>query len=400
MRVIVATDRRYYETPERSVWTPTTLPYSFWRRYLTVFDELRVLARVRKVPEVPEGCHRVDGERVTIESLPDFEGPFQYLRKYFRVRAAISRAVTPGDAVILRVPSHIAMALSARLSATRYPFALEVIADPFDLFSPGAMKHPLRAFFQRWFTRGLVRQCQQSCAVSYVTAQALQRRYPAAEAAYATHSSDVDLPPEAFATAPGVFTSSSDSLRLITVGTLAQMYKAPDVLIDAVAICARQGLDLKLTIVGDGKHRPELEAHVRKVGLEERVSFLGQIPAGEPVRHQFDQADLFVLPSRTEGLPRALLEAMARGLPCIASAVGGTGELLPAEDLVPPGDHAALARKICEVLSSPARMNDMARRNLERARDYRSEVLMERRRAFYAEVKRRTEDFVSRIGLQ
>jgi hypothetical protein len=119
MRVIVATDRRYYETPDGRAWTPTTLPYSFWRRYLTVFDELRVLARVRKAPEVPPGWHRVEGERVTIERLPDFEGPFQYLRKYFGVCAAIRRAVTPGDAVILRVPSHIAMARTRHIRLLR-----------------------------------------------------------------------------------------------------------------------------------------------------------------------------------------------------------------------------------------------------------------------------------------
>jgi glycosyltransferase involved in cell wall biosynthesis len=391
MRVIYATDRRYFESPSGTVWTPTTLPYAFWRQYLTAFDEVRVLARVRRIPEVPAGWQPVDGDRVTIVRLPDFQGPFQYLWRHFRLHSLIRRAVTPGDAVILRVPSHIAMAVSARLTAAKYPYALEVIGDPFDVFSPGATTYPLRGFFQRWFTRGLVRQCRQACAVSYVTANALQRRYPPGEGAYTTHYSSVDLPPEAFVPAPRRFAGKNGSYRLITVGTLAQMYKAPDVLIDAVAICTRQGLDVSLTIVGDGKHRLELEARVKKLRLEGRISFLGQIPAGEPVRRQLDRADLFVLPSHQEGLPRAMVEAMARGCPCIGSDVGGISELLPPSDLVPPGDSTALAAKIRQVLTSPERMELMSRRNLEKAREYRAEVLRERRTLFYAQVKERTE---------
>ena len=179
--------------------------------------------------------------------------------------------------------------------------------------------------------------------------------------------------------------------RLVIVGTLAQMYKAPDVLIDALALCVGRGMDLSLTLVGDGKHRSELEAHAARAGVDRRVTFTGKISAGQAVREQLDRADLFVLPSRQEGLPRAMIEAMARGLPCIGSAVGGIPELLPDEDLVPPGDAEALANKIAEVLSDPARMTRSAARNLEKARTYHNDVLRARRIEFYTYVKETTE---------
>jgi glycosyltransferase involved in cell wall biosynthesis len=139
--------------------------------------------------------------------------------------------------------------------------------------------------------------------------------------------------------------------------------------------------------IGDGKHRTELEARAKAAGLAKHVRFLGELPAGKHVRAQLDQADLFVLPSRTEGLPRALIEAMARGLPCIGSEVGGIPELLPSEDMVPPGDMSALARKIREVATRPERMTRMSARNLEKAREkYREEILRERRVSFYEHV--------------
>ncbi|MBV8270174.1 MAG: glycosyltransferase family 4 protein [Planctomycetaceae bacterium] len=158
-----------------------------------------------------------------------------------------------------------------------------------------------------------------------------------------------------------------------------------------MAACMREGLDLRLTMVGDGKERPGLEARARALGLGPRVRFLGQLPAGEAVRAELDRADLFVLPSRTEGLPRAMVEAMARALPCIGSWVGGIPELLPREDLVPPGDAAALARKIREVVCDPDRMARMSACNLEKAEQYREDALRGRRIAFYQHVREATE---------
>lgn len=82
---------------------------------------------------------------------------------------------------------------------------------------------------------------------------------------------------------------------------------------------------------------------------------------------------------------------IARSLPCIGSTVGGIPELLPSEDLVPPGDAVALASKIREVVTDPERMTRMSARNLETAKEYRDEVLREQRNEFYRYVREMTE---------
>jgi len=82
-----------------------------------------------------------------------------------------------------------------------------------------------------------------------------------------------------------------------------------------------------------------------------------------------------------------MIEAMARGLPCIGSAVGGIPELLDSSELVPAGDPATLAAKIQEVLRSPLRMETMSQRNLAGARKFCDSVLAERRRRFYQHVR-------------
>jgi glycosyltransferase involved in cell wall biosynthesis len=175
-------------------------------------------------------------------------------------------------------------------------------------------------------------------------------------------------------------------MKLVMVGSLARLYKAPDVLIDAVARCVGEGMDLQLVLVGDGQHRGELQARAAAAGLGHRVRFTGQLYTTEAVRQELDQADLFLLPSRTEGLPRALVEAMARALPCIGSTVGGIPELLPPEDLVPPGDTETLAARIRAVVTDPARMARLSARNLAKAREYHKDLLHARRNDFYQQV--------------
>jgi glycosyltransferase involved in cell wall biosynthesis len=121
--------------------------------------------------------------------------------------------------------------------------------------------------------------------------------------------------------------------------------------------------------------------------MASRIQFVGQVTAGECVRRILDDADLFVLPSRTEGLPRAMIEAMARGLPCIGSDVGGIPELLDPDELAPVGDSGALASKILEIIRDPLRADVLSKRNIERAREFTYTALAERRRRFYRHVR-------------
>ena len=175
--------------------------------------------------------------------------------------------------------------------------------------------------------------------------------------------------------------------RLVVVGSLAQPYKGIDVLLRAAARCIAAGRLVETVVVGDGKYRSELERLAVELGLENRVTFTGNLPAGAAVGTILDSADLFVLPSRTEGLPRALIEAMARALPCIASDVGGIPELLSPEDLVPAGDVAALAAATLGALGDPARLAAMSARNLAKATEFHHDALSARRRAFYGNLR-------------
>jgi glycosyltransferase involved in cell wall biosynthesis len=391
MRVSVTTEQRFERTPDGAVWTSGALPYTFWKRYLRVFDEVNVVARIRDAEARNPGWLRADGSGVGVSAVPYYIGAAGFVRRAVSIRRALRSSVRRSDAVILRASSPIAGALRGALQKER-PFGLEVIGDPWEAL--GAIQHPLGPLLRRCFRIQLRRECRSACAVAYVTRSTLQQRYRPGEDAFATHYSSIELGEEAFADAPRVYARGLDAARVVSVGAMEQLYKGFDVLIDAIAIARQRGRQVTLTLVGDGRHRPELERRATARGVAQSVTFTGALASGSQVREELDRADVFVLASRTEGLPRAMIEAMARALPCIGSAVGGIVELLDAEDLVPGGDAFALAKKLAEVIGSPERLRRMSALNLERARAYSDSELDARRAEFFLYLRRATEKWL------
>ncbi|MEL7240805.1 MAG: glycosyltransferase [Cyanobacteria bacterium J06573_2] len=394
MRTLVTASARFAITNDGNLWTPNpSLSYKFWSRYLDVYDEVNLLVRAKPHESPPPGWNKASGERIKPLPIPDFQGASGLIKNYAQIKKTAVEALVNAEAVHLRIPCEIGGIIWRSLAAQR-PYGVEVVGDPYDVFAPGSYKHPLRPFFRWWSVWELQHQCIKANAAAYVTQHALQRRYPPQTEAFSTHFSSINLPGSAFVNAPRLLHTDLKSLTVISVGTLAQLYKAPDVLINAVATCVEEGLDLRLIWVGDGIYRKELEKLVTALGLDKRVKFCGHLANRDAVIKQLDRADVFVLPSHQEGLPRAMIEAMARGLPCIGSTVGGIPELLPSEDMVTPGDINALAQKIRQVVTNPERMASMSVRNLEKAKNYQDVVLQKRRIAFYSHVREKTQSWL------
>ncbi len=168
-----------------------------------------------------------------------------------------------------------------------------------------------------------------------------------------------------------------------SVGCLAPR-KDYGTLLEALARLAARGRGFHAALVGDGPERASLEARASALGLGGRVTFRGE---RSDVERLLSGMDVFVLSSREEGIPNALLEAMAAGRAAVATAVGGTPEVL--EDgatgwLVPPRDPEALALALEQALERP---EEAARRGAAARRATRErmsiEAMVRRHEAFY-----------------
>jgi glycosyltransferase involved in cell wall biosynthesis len=156
--------------------------------------------------------------------------------------------------------------------------------------------------------------------------------------------------------------------RIISVARLHHT-KAQDVLLDAVALLVKEGLDLYVRIVGDGPQRAQFEAQARRLGVDVFVTFTGSL-GQEQIIELMEDSDIFALPSRFEPLGVAYMEAMAMELATIGTTAGGVREIIDDDVdgvLVPPDDARSLAQAIRKLAVDPvlrAKMGQAGRRKI------------------------------------
>jgi len=176
----------------------------------------------------------------------------------------------------------------------------------------------------------------------------------------------------------------------LLVGTVLRLVAVKGVfdLLDAFQEVVQARPDAFLAIAGDGPLRQELKERAQTLGLTDNLRFLGHL---DPVSPFLQTLDLFVLPSHNEGMGRAVVEAMACGLPVVATRIGGLPDLVYEEVngfLVSPRNPPDLARGILRALSCPEDRRRMGRAALEQARHFSAEVMYDRLEALYREVAR------------
>ena len=201
------------------------------------------------------------------------------------------------------------------------------------------------------------------------------------------------LPPSRFAPEPAI----SDPLPVAfadrpLVGAVARLQREKGLadFIGAAAMIAPRAPSARFVVVGDGPQRRELGELAHRLGLGERLVFLG-FQVGAPAL--IARFDVLVVPSLSEGSPLVVLEAMAAGVPIVATAVGGIPEQVRHGQealLVPPSNPAALAGAVLELVADSARAQALADAGRQRLReDYAHDVMVRRTVAVYESVLRR-----------
>lgn len=179
----------------------------------------------------------------------------------------------------------------------------------------------------------------------------------------------------------------------IIIGTIANFYKTKglDVLIKAIAMLA-DDLKNKISVAligGDGPEKANIKSKISNLKLSHTIKLLGRLEGAQKYLHAFD---VFVLPSRKEGLPYTLLEAMQAGLPIVASQVGGIPEALgDAGFLVKPDDPKELAEVLGKIISDinqhgPQYFNQLGRQAKERAALFTQEKMLAQTLAVYTQL--------------
>lgn len=390
MNVLVAVDAQLFRTPDGKVWSRTIYGYDFWKRYLDVFETVTVASRLSMADySQVEGFLRSDGDRVSFAPMPMVRGMKGYLKQFIPFVRAAKRAVANEDCAIIRLPSIAATFIEAIYKRKHKPYVLEVVVDPQNAYAGNRVASKV-------LTTQLKKACLSANGVSYVTQYALQEQYPSrahidgysTEKYFESYYSSITLKESFFASARD-YSQLNKKIRLVhTANNINNDVKGHDVVIKVVKNLNDLGIDASVTFIGDGDLRPELEKMAQIFDIGSKVLFTGMLGSSMEVRERLMQADIFILPTKAEGLPRAIIEAMAVGLPCLSTPVNGIPELLEKEYMFAPMYIDGFTNKIVELLQNPEKMTQASLRNINKAKEYEETVLQKRRVEFYRKLKK------------
>jgi glycosyltransferase involved in cell wall biosynthesis len=344
-----------------------------WGRYTSVFGKTTVFARIRRQNALPARFSFISNPLVDVRSVFDV-GVFVTL-------AAIRNA----EFVIARLPSFIGIFSIVAARALKKPYLIELVGCPFDSLWNHSAKGKLAAPPVAALTKLLVKGAP---FVLYVTERYLQNRYPTRGKSISCSNVLLeDFDDALVERRRGKSLAEKHVVKLCTTGAVDVRYKGQDDVVRALAeLKSRGGKAIEYHLVGGGSRR-YLQGIAQRLGVGEALVFHGMLNKAQ-MNAVLDEMDLYIQPSRTEGLPRALIEAMNRGLPAIGSNVGGIPELLDAKMLFGGRNKVGMIRDLITGLDDVL-LKAQSERNYRKSRLYDFRVIEARRECFFKEFANR-----------
>ena len=322
-------------------------------------------------------------EGVQFEFFEKENTPLNLLNNCRRNRQHMSKCVEIADIIIAHLPSPIGMIAIKYAKKYHKPYIIGVVGCAWDAYWNYSWKGKLVSVLFYINMRNAVKRAKY---VFYVTQEFLQRRYP--NNGITMGCSNVEI----LQAANNILTRRlesietmdlSSTINIVTVAAVNVRYKGQEYVIKALNILNHKlGFKFHYHLIGGGDNS-DLKGLTQRSNLEEYVHFVGPIPH-EKIWDYLDKMDIYIQPSRQEGLPRALVEAMSRALPAFGSRTAGIPELLSDECLFDNGD----VKGIVKLLSSLSidKVRKYADANFKKASEYTSDVLSKRRKNFFDKV--------------
>jgi glycosyltransferase involved in cell wall biosynthesis len=355
--------------------------------YRFTIKDLLVVLRCKKKSKVEPNWLRIDGEGVSVCPIPNlnFNSP---LKAVFSIPRAVKqglRAIRSCDRYMVRLPgpTGVLMVILLRLRGKKY--AVELVGDPIGMFqiSGDIVKHQ---WFYSLFNRPLYKYLiRRAYCVAY-RSNFLRKIYPCECANLEWVFSGVQLSKESIGAPRDAEWFVKRPFKIMFVGRMSKEKGLIELLHAFEKLLKLSQKPLELHCIGDGVDLPLLKSQTERLGIEHSVYFHGRVRRGHDIFTLLDEAHCFVLPSFTEGMPRSLIEAMARGVPSFASNIDAIAEVLDSDLLFPPRNAEAIVQKILPLLDAPKELADISARCFEASKAHWNEAMAVVKQGFWDNV--------------
>lgn len=357
--------------------------YDMFSRYKTIFNTITVAGRYKVEPKIKTSKKDlVEGPGISFVGLVEKKNKFSVNLNKKRIIRKFKQAIEANDVLIARVPSQIAYWAIAIAKKKSKPLIVEVVGCPFDsLFNHGSILGKVYAPFAKAKLRRIMKTIDYAI---YVTEKFLQRRYPCRGKSIACSNVEIkNYKNENFEKRINKINGKSEDEPFIIglMGCLDVNYKGHRVALKAVKELKKRGLKVVLKFAGGGDITRWYKL-ARKLNVRDNMQYSGFL-SKEEVEKWLQEIDIYIQPSKQEGLPRAVVEAMSFACPVVGSNIAGIPELIEEDYLIEPGDFQNLADKIYMLATNKERAFQQAKRNFEKAEDYTFDKLNTRREKLF-----------------
>ena len=148
MKLLVVADGHYFIDKNNHVYIESVFDYSFYARYLLVFEEVHAIVRAETVNDAPKGCKLASGSNVHFLPILASRGVKQYIRNYYKNQKLIKQYIKDFECVIFRIPGVVANMVLPAFEKLKKPYAIEIVVDPWEYFAKGTVQGFTRLLVQ------------------------------------------------------------------------------------------------------------------------------------------------------------------------------------------------------------------------------------------------------------
>lgn len=392
MKVMLFLEHSFFVDETGKIFCEKVITNEYLKRYTDIFDEVIICAR--KKSDLKSFINE-ELEDIKLLPLPNYSSN-QFLLKMPKIVNYIGQNIKNVKGIILRAPSSLSVVGYNVANKYNIPFISEIVINPnylFDLSQGNIVKRCINRVGRSILVNHTKKLCLESTGVSYVTENTLQAQFPSNHKKYGNNSaqfetyySSIDLKEKHYSSEIN-YRNQDDEFIIAHTGWMVGYNKGHIKVIDAVKELIDKGYKVKVYFIGDGPLKLDFEKYSNFLGVSNNIYFVGKLNSFSDIQKVLKKSHLFVFPSQMEGLPRAVLEAMANSLPCVASNIAGMDELLDKDFLFELNNKKQLVKLIELFINNEDLRIKQGRINYNKVRKYHYDILSKKRKDFYIQFK-------------
>lgn len=364
MKCLVLSDGALYRTgPGAEVYRTRNTFFRFLEELAGFFDSVTLLApvAVARDRKALDGCQELRAtKKLRILSAGNYDSVASFYlglwRRAQKNRRLLASLLKNHHVALLRLPCTNTFVFAGAIERSGIPAVSFLVGDQEAIVRSGGKYGGRSGVAARalavWHTarmKRLIRHSERTVFLGRELKEKLGTGAPGEEVLFTSLVTEADI----LRRRQGA--GFHDPVRLVSASRLTHE-KGLDFLLKTAALLTEQGTSVKLDVCGEGPEKAGLQRLARDLGIEDLVRFLGYTPLRPDLLDRFSESDVFVLPSLSEGVPKVLLEAMARELPVVATDVGGVAEIVRHDEtglLARPRSPSDLAHAVLRLMREP-----------------------------------------------